>query len=96
MSQSIPENLARRLDEMDAQFEAIGVQLMDPDVLGDHNQVRTLSIKRAALEGPVARWREVRRLDAEAVELEEVIAAGEDPELVALAREELPGLRSGR
>lgn len=96
MNHEIPDNLARRLDEMDEQFEAIGAALMDPEVLGDHNRVRSLSIKRAALEGPVLRWREVAGLETEVAELEEAIAAGEDDELVALAKEELPQLRERR
>ena len=96
MSQPIPENLARRLDEMDEQFEVVGAQLMDPEVLSDHNQVRILSIKRAALEGPVLRWREVRRIEAETAELEDAIATGDDQELITLAKEELPELRTSR
>lgn len=96
MSAPIPDNLARRLDEMDEQFEAIGSQLLDPEVLADHNRVRTLSIKRAALDGPVSRWREVTLISREIGELEEVVAANEDPEFVAMAKEELPGLRSRR
>ncbi|MCH2144521.1 MAG: PCRF domain-containing protein [Phycisphaerales bacterium] len=96
MSDSVPDNLARRLDEMDEQFEAIASQLLDPEVLGDHTRVRALSIKRAALEGPVLRWREVRRIEAESSELEEAIQAGEDEELIGLAREELPALKTRR
>jgi peptide chain release factor 1 len=95
MAESIPDNLARRLDEMDGQFEAIAAQLMDPEILTDHNQVRALSIKRAALEGPVMRWREVKRIDAESLELQEAIESG-DEELAALAREELPELGKRR
>ena len=93
MTDPIPENLARRLDEMDEQFEVIGTQLLDPDVLANHNQVRKLSIKRAALEGPVDRWRKAKAIDAEITELEEAISANEDPELVMMAKEELPTLR---
>ena len=96
MSEQVPENLARRLDEMDRQFEEIAADLLEPAVLADHRQVRTLSIKRAALEGPVLRWREVRRIEAECHDLEEAIRSGEDPELTALAREELPELRQRR
>ena len=80
MSDSVPDNLARRLDEMDEQFEAIASELLDPEILADHTRVRALSIKRAALEGPVLRWREVRRIEAESNELDEAIQAGEDEE----------------
>lgn len=96
MSNPVPDNLARRLDEMDEQFEAIGAQLLEPDVLADHNQVRSLSIKRAALDGPVRRWRQVKAIDREIEELNEAINLNEDPELSAMARDELPALRTQR
>ena len=96
MSHALPDNLAGRLDEMDEQFEAIAADLLDPAILADHNQIRTLSIKRAALEGPVLRWREAKRIEQEVVELQDAIDAGEDEELSALAKEELPDLRKRR
>src|SRR5690349_6149849 len=50
MPATIPANLLRKLDELDAQHRALEDQLLDPAVLVDHRQVRALSIKKAAIE----------------------------------------------
>ncbi|MEC8818440.1 MAG: hypothetical protein VXX30_05085, partial [Planctomycetota bacterium] len=81
MDERIADNLARRLDEMDAQLRGVGELLLDPEVLGDHHRVRELSVKRSALEGPVGTWRKVKALDTEQEELTAAVAANEDPEL---------------
>lgn len=92
MNTPLPDNIASRLDDMDQQFEAMGAQLLDTEVLSDHRRVRSLSIKRAALNGPVQRWRAVKRLSSEIAEYEDAETEG-DSELAELARAELPGLR---
>ena len=63
MIEQIPDNLATRLETMDEQMVAIAEALLDPAVLSDHNKVRELSVKKAALEGPVSRWREIVAAD---------------------------------
>lgn len=63
---------------------------MDPEVLADHRQVRSLSIKRAATAPLVEQFRALQAAETTAEELDEVIAAGSDEDLVAIAREELP------
>lgn len=92
MIEQIPDNLKTRLEEMDRQMVTIAEALLDPDVLSNHNTVRELSVKRAALEGPVSRWREIVALEAERLELEEVLKSEADQDLLAMAREELPEL----
>ncbi|MFN0133627.1 MAG: PCRF domain-containing protein [Phycisphaerales bacterium] len=89
----LPDRLARRLDEMAAEFDALEKQLLDPAVSMDHKKVRDLSIKRAALAPVVEGYRQYRKLLAEAAELREAIA-GTDADLAALAREELPDVES--
>jgi peptide chain release factor 1 len=86
-------NLIRKLDEIDEQYAGLSKQLLDPDVLADHRQVRTLSIKRAAIEPVVTDYRAFRDTLAQIDELTEVIDDGSDAELVELAREELPELQ---
>ena len=96
MIEQIPDNLATRLEEMDRQMVSIAEGLLDPDVLSDHNTVRELSMKKAALEGPVSRWREIVALEKERVELEDVVKTESDQELLAMAREELLELAERR
>ncbi|MCA9273369.1 MAG: PCRF domain-containing protein [Phycisphaerales bacterium] len=87
----LPEAIAQKLARMDAQFAEMEAKLGEPEVMADHNAVRDLSIKRAAIEPVVDAYRELTRLRAEAEDLEAAIA-GDDAELAELAREELPGL----
>jgi peptide chain release factor 1 len=87
-------SLLPKLDELAAQYDDLGRQLMDPDVLADHVRVRALSIKRAALEPIVLRLREWRETTAQIEANRELAAGAEDEELRALAREELPELEA--
>ena len=79
-----------KLDELVAQHTELCTRLEDPAVLSDHNAVRELSIKRAAIEPVVADYKKYREMIAEAAELREVIAAGQDSELIEMARADLP------
>jgi peptide chain release factor 1 len=90
---SLPENLTARLEEMDEQYEALSRELLDPAVMADHRKVRSLSIRRAALEPIVGDFRAFRDAAEQIDELESVLSEGDDPELAELAREELPSLR---
>ena len=83
-----PDRLISKLDELDAQYEALGLELVDPEVLSDHRAVRTRSIKRAAIAPLVEDYRAYRNHVDEVAELQEV-AAGDDPELAELARAEI-------
>lgn len=85
-----------KLGEMAEQFAQIEADLSDPDVVSDHEQVRVLSIKRAALVDLVEQYKQITDLDAQIVEHEQIVEAGEDDELVDLARGELPDMRQQR
>lgn len=85
-------NLLRKLDELDDEFARLDRELSDAEVLADHRQVRSRSIRRGAIESTVERfrrWKSLRR------ELDECTAAvgGADRELAEMAREEIPRLR---
>jgi peptide chain release factor 1 len=82
----------RALEEEDRRCEA---DLAEPAVLADHKKVRDLSIRRSALAPVVGGYRQYAALEREAAELTAVIAKGEDAELVAFAKEELPRVTRG-
>ena len=90
MTTDISDNLLRKLDELAARYEELSSELLDPETLQDHRKVRTLSIKRAAIEPLVTEYRAFRETQHQIEELRTVISDDSDPELVALAREELP------
>jgi peptide chain release factor 1 len=88
----VHENLRRTLDGIVGQYELMGEQLADPVIATDHRRVQSISIRRAAIEPLVERWRRFVRLERELDEATR-LADEDDAELAALAREELPRLR---
>lgn len=57
--------LIEKLDAMIAQFDQIEQQLVDPAVLSNHERIRDLSIKRAALADLTTRYRRYRAFMAQ-------------------------------
>ncbi|MEX0776377.1 MAG: peptide chain release factor 1 [Phycisphaeraceae bacterium] len=89
----ITDKLVGRLETTARQFDEIERQLVDPEVVVDHERVRELSVKRAAIDDLVRHFRQWQSLRRQIAEHEQIIAEGGDAELAALAREELPDLR---
>lgn len=89
---SLPAHVAGKLEALTRLHADLGEQLQDTGVLADHARVRELLIRRAALTPVAEGYSRYRALIDEAAELRGLIAAGEDAELAALAREELPRL----
>ncbi len=92
------DTIRQKLDEVAQQFDELERQLADPAVVSDHQQVRILGTKRAALAGIVGKYRALQRLEAEAAEAQNIIdATGDDrdAELIEMAEAELPELQAG-
>lgn len=89
---SAPSNLIAKLDVLAVEFDELDRQLVDPQVVSDHRKVHALSIKRAAIEDLVTRYRRYRKLADEIEAHREVITSSDDAEFAALAQEELPQL----
>jgi len=90
----IPDNLRRKLEEFRTQFQDIERQLVEPEILADHRAIARLSARRKALEPLVQGLAEFESAADEVGEWESTIAAGDDADLVAMAREEIPGIES--
>ncbi|MEM1186216.1 MAG: PCRF domain-containing protein [Planctomycetota bacterium] len=90
----LPEPLVNKLDELASQHADLARQLEDPDTLADHTKVRDLSIRKAALDPVASGYTRYKDLLSEAADLRSAIEAGDDPELVELAKAELPDLES--
>ncbi len=90
-----PDNLIRKLVEIDHEFEALTASMVDDAVLADHRRLRMVVIRRAGLEEMVQRW---RRWNAAGVELTSAIelASDSDASIAAMAREERTQLESER
>jgi len=91
MAQPNP-NLLAKLDELRARFDDLGRQLADPAVVSDHEKLRDLGIKRAAIAGIVERYARYTRLADDLAEARQIIADGEDDELVEMATAQVPEL----
>jgi len=90
LNQALREKLADVL----AKRDDLARTLMDPAVLADHRQVRDLSIRKAALDPVADAYLRALALEAEADEYRHARDADDDPELVEMAREELPRLEA--
>ncbi|MBM4113831.1 MAG: PCRF domain-containing protein, partial [Phycisphaerae bacterium] len=89
------ENLKRTLDQLLEEDDRLSRELSDPAIVSDHRQVRVRSIRRAAIESLVERYRRWRSLGEELREYARA-ASGDDAELAALATAEMPRLREER
>ena len=87
MPVELPENLRRKLEELREQHDDLGRRLEDPAVLADHREVARLASKRKALSSVVEGLVAFDAAAGERTEYQAAIEAGDDPELVALARE---------
>jgi len=94
MSQLPTDKLVARLEEIAAQFAEVEAQLVDPEVGSDIDRMRTLGQKRAALEPLVEQYRAYQSVQEEIAGHRQIIDAGEDEELVELAKAELPDLEA--
>jgi peptide chain release factor 1 len=94
MSIDLPVKLLEKLDELTAPHAELSEQLLSTEVLSDHNQVRTLSIKKAALEAVVNEYARLRETRDQIEELQTLVSENADADLIELARDELPELET--
>jgi len=85
-------NLLRKLDELDAQLIDLDRQLADPDTLTNPDAVRALSQRRGAIAPTVKQYHAYRSLTQTIADHHALIEDNGDPDLTAIAQEELPDL----
>jgi len=89
---NLSENLLRKLTEIEEQYAQLEADLLEPEVLADHRRVRSCSIRKAALEPLVERFRHWTLLQRRIEEAGDVLTTESEQELVDLARGELAEL----
>jgi peptide chain release factor 1 len=89
----LPDTVRAKLDQIDAQHRELTAALADPDAVADHRRASSMAIRRAALDELATEYRRLLKLVADADEMQSALTEG-DPDLGALAREELPGLNA--
>ena len=80
-----------RLDQIEAKYEELGRQLSDPTLVGDQKKFQAVAKQHRDLEPTVDAFRRYRRLK-EAIDDARTMAADSDPEISAMATEELAEL----
>lgn len=81
-----------RLDELRAERDALVEQIGDPVILADHNKLRDITIRKAAIDKVVNKYERLLSIRDELTELKQAVETGADAELAEMAREELPAL----
>lgn len=84
-----------KLAELERRFEDVERALTDPEIVTDPERLAQLGRERAELEEIVTVYRQLKDVDRQLREAEELLES-EDPELVELAAEELERLRELR
>lgn len=83
---TLPETAQAKLADLERRADAIAEELADPEVAVQPARVRTLSKERGVLERSVGPFREWKELHRRRQESQALLA---DPEMAALAREDL-------
>ena len=84
------------LADIERRYVQIEEEMAKPDVVTDHVQLSALGRERAELEDAVVAYRRLREIEDEIAETETMVSEEADPEMAALAREELDGLTKER
>jgi peptide chain release factor 1 len=85
-----------RLAAIERRFEELTAEMGRPEVAADYERLQALARERAAIEAVVALYREAREVDRALGDARAIVAEGGDPELIALAREEVEALSPRR
>lgn len=82
------------LEKMRARFEHIGILLSDPVVIRDQARFQTLARERSELEPVVEAYDRFLKARSAMTDARQMMEADEDPELVAMARDEVRSLEA--
>ena len=78
-----------KLSQIEEKYERLTAQMNAPEIYSDAQKYAELAREQKELSPVVEAWRELRRVKAAAAEAMALLDAEQDPELRALAREEL-------
>ncbi len=81
-----------RLAAIEARFEELTAEMARPEVSTDHERLQALARERAGLERVVTLYREYRQAERALSDARSMAAEGGEPELLAMAKEEVASL----
>lgn len=82
-----------KLQEVEQRFERLTADLSNPEVLADSARLQKTAKERSSLENLVETFRDYKKV-AEELKGNDELLHGSDPEMKAMAREELPSLKA--
>jgi len=85
-------NIAPHIQRLDRRFAELEASIASPDLYSNPSQAQQLLREHARIKQTLGLQAEVARLDKAVAENLDLISSGTDPELAALAQEELPDL----
>ena len=85
--------MEEKLQEIEQRFERLTADLGNPEVIGDRSRFSQVAKERAQLEQLVETFREYKRVKA-VLEGNQALLQDSDPEVRAMAKEELPALQA--
>ena len=85
-----------KLEEVESRYDELTARLADPDVATNPTLIMEIGSERAELEEVVEAYKELRSIEQQIGEAEEIIQIEDDSEMIALAREELDELHNQR
>src|SRR3990170_1267635 len=78
-----------KLEALEKRYQELGREMARPEVAADYQRLQALAREHASLEEVVSLFHEHRRLQDSLAQARAIVQEGGDPELVALAREEI-------
>jgi peptide chain release factor 1 len=81
-----------RLESLEQRYESLTEEMARPEVASDYEKLQALAKERASLEEVVSLYRRYKDAEGHIEEARTLLADGHDPEIEALAREELDKL----
>ena len=78
-----------KIKKVVARYEDVERQMTDPEVLADHVRLTELAQERSDLTPLVEAYQQYQKMSQELAEAQELIELEEDPEMLALAGEEV-------
>ena len=94
-AESLAENLISRLEQLTARHRELEYQMSQPAIASDAARLTELAKERGRLDKLVTVYRQYTQAKAELDEAQQIAASDQsDPDLLQLAREELPTLQA--